>query len=202
MARKSDDHLSATRSFKFNTRLKPLFARDDLPERWLDSPIEEFIAAHNFETPVEEGTTPKLLVVSCIEFRFMPQIPRNFAYMIRTAGGRITQIPGSEFALAYILANGVRHIVTVGHNDCGMTKVEAFKPRLVEALAEQGWEQEHAMNFVEAHADRFAIDDEIDALESEYVRMRSLFQKVEIAPLFVSLSSSRLHLPSWFDKYK
>ena len=64
MARKSDDHLSATRSFKFNTRLKPLFAREDLPERWLDSPIEEFIAAHNFEKPVEEGTTPKLLVVS------------------------------------------------------------------------------------------------------------------------------------------
>ncbi|HNH76233.1 MAG TPA: hypothetical protein PLF23_20765, partial [Candidatus Obscuribacter sp.] len=74
--------------------------------------------------------------------------------------------------------------------------------RLVEALAEQGWEQDHAKNFVEAHADRFAIDDEIDALESEYVRMRSLFQKVEIAPLFVSLSSSRLHLPSWFEKYK
>jgi len=140
--------------------------------------------------------------VSCIEFRFAPQIPANFAYMIRTAGGRISNIPGSEFALAYILANGVRHIATVGHNDCGMTKVETFKPRLKEALVEQGWERDNAESFIEEHAETFAMKDEIDSLEFEFLRMRSLFKKVEIAPLFVSLSSSRLHLPAWYDQYK
>lgn len=122
--------------------------------------------------------------------------------MIRTAGGRVSHIPSSEFAFAYILANGVRHITIVGHNDCGMTKVHAFKPRLIEALVDQGWERENAETFIEENADRFAMKDEIDSLEFEFNRLRGLFKKVEIAPLFFSLSSSRLHLPTWFDAYK
>jgi len=197
-----EDDLSATRSIKFNTRLSQLETPVDLPKRWQNTPIEEFIAAHNFDTPIKSGSVPKLLIVSCIEFRFMPQIPRNFAYMIRTAGGRVSHIPSSEFAFAYILANGVRHMTIVGHNDCGMTKVHAFKPRLIDALVDQGWEREHAETFIEENADRFAMKDEIESLEFEFIRLRSLFKKVEIAPLFVSLSSSRLHLPTWYDAYK
>lgn len=202
MTEEQNDHLSATRSIKFGSRLSQIEAPKDLPERWQGTPIEDFIAAHNFEKPIKSSSEPKLLIVSCIEFRFMPQIPRNFAYMIRTAGGRISHIPGSEFALAYILANGVRHIATVGHNDCGMTKVHAFKGKLVEALIEQGWEKEHAHDFIEENAERYAMTDEIDSLEFEFIRLRSLFKKVEIAPLFVSLSTTRLHLPTWFDQYK
>lgn len=204
MPGRNNEHLSATRSFKFNTRLNPILGPKDMPERWQGTPIDEFISAHNFNKPIEteSGDAPKLLLVSCIEFRFAPQVPANFAYMIRTAGGRISNIPGSEFALAYILANGVKHIATVGHNDCGMTKVEAFKPKLVEALVEQGWERDNAQKFIEENAETFAMKDEIDSLEFEFLRMRSLFKNVEIAPLFVSLSSSRLHIPTWYDQYK
>ncbi len=196
------DDLSATRSIKFGSRLVQLESPEALPQRWRGTPIEDFIAAHNFDKTVRTSSEPKLLVVSCIEFRFTPQIPRNFAYVIRTAGGRISQIPGSEFALAYILANGVRHIVTVGHNDCGMTKVHAFKPRLISALVEQGWDSDKAEKCIEDNSDRFAMKDEIDALEFEFIRLRSLFKNVEIAPLFVSLSSTRLHLPAWYEQYK
>jgi carbonic anhydrase len=197
----SEPDLSATQSTKFGSRLSQINTRDDMPTNWHNTPIEDFIAAHNFDVPIKAGSLPKLLIVSCIEFRFLPQIPRNFAYVIRSAGGRMSNIPGSEFALSYILANGVRYIVTVGHNDCGMTKVHAFKPRLVAALVDQGWEEGHAHDFIEEHADRYAMDDEIDSLEFEFIRLRSLFKKVEIAPLFVSLSSTRLHLPRWYSTF-
>ncbi len=205
MPKQPNDSLSATQSHKFISRLAQLTSPNELPERWKGTPIEDFIGAHNFDKEVTEaavGSTPQLLIVSCMEFRFMPQIPRNFAYMIRTPGGRISNIPGAEFAVAYVIANGVKHIVTVGHNECGMTKVDVFKPKLVDALIDQGWEKEQAHTFIEDNAGNFAIEDEIDSLRFEFLRLREKFKKVEIAPLFVSLSSSRLHLPSWYYAYQ
>lgn len=193
--------LSATQSSRFGTRLTPLTSRADLPPRWHGTPIEEFIAAHNFDHPIEGSTEPRLLIVSCIEYRFSPLVPHNFAYVMRTAGGRLSHESGSEFALSYILAKGVRHIAMVGHNDCGMTKVPQFKPNLIKALVEQGWDEATAQEFIEENADRFTMDDEINSLEREYKGMREQFKNVEIAPLFVSLASSRLHLPNWFLRY-
>lgn len=66
----------------------------------------------------------------------------------------------------------------------------------------QGWEKELAHDFIEENAERYAMKDEIDSLEFEFIRLRSLFKKVEIAPLFVSLSTTRLHLPTWYNQYK
>ncbi len=199
----ADDNLSATTSVTFGSRIKAIKSRDDLPTRWHDSPIEEFIGAHNWEKPIERtsATTPSLLLVSCIEFRFQPDIPPYFAYVIRSAGGRLSHMAGSEFALSYILAKGVRHVAIVGHNDCGMTKVYQFKPQLVQALVDQGWEPERAQRFIDDNADNFAISDEIDSLEKEYLRLKESFKNIEIAPLFVSLSTKRLHLPLWLNKY-
>ncbi|MBZ0188906.1 MAG: hypothetical protein K8F91_21865, partial [Candidatus Obscuribacterales bacterium] len=100
---------------------------------------------------------------------------------------------------SYILAKGVRHIALVGHNDCGMTKVEEFKPKLIEALIEQGWEPEKASACIEENAERFAMSDEIDSLRKEFLRLKKSFNKVQIVPLFASLASTRLHLPSWYS---
>ncbi len=194
----SEHPLSATHHTKFGKRLRNINDREHIPSRWLETPIEQFIRAHNFDEPVKAAKSPQLLIVSCIEYRFRPEVPAKFAYVMRTAGGKISQLPGAEFALSYILANGVRHIALVGHNDCGMTKVHEFKPKLVAALIEQGWDPAHAGVFIEDNAERFAMDDEIDSLEREFNRLKALFKNVEIAPLFISLSSTRLHIPKWY----
>lgn len=194
-------HLSATQSFSYGNRLTQLMSREQLPERWKNTPIEEFIAAHNFETPIAAGVDPKLLIVSCIEYRFQPDVPPGFTYVIRSPGGRMSHLAESEFALSYIFAKGVRHIALVGHNDCGMTKVDAFKPNLVQALVDQGWEQSKANDFIENNANQFRMDDEIDALQTEFLSLSSQFNNVEIAPLFVSLASTRLHLPNWYFEH-
>lgn len=194
------DDLSATRSFKTVGRLVPIDEREDIPKSWIGTPLDEFISSQNFGRDIAAKADPQLLIVSCIEFRFNPRIPSGFSYVIRSAGGRLSNIDGSEFALSYILAKGVRHFALVGHNDCGMTKVFESKPMLVDALVEQEWSRADAEQLVETQAPEFAIKDEIDSLEHEYLELSRKFPKITIAPLFVSLSSERLHYPLWYKQ--
>ena len=192
------EELSATKSIKLVNRLLPINSKDDIPTNWRNTPFEDFIGIHNFDSPIESSDNPRLLIVSCIEFRFSLRIPSGFSYVIRTPGGRLTNLPGAEFAMAYILAKGVRHIALVGHNDCGMTKVFESTQKLQNALMEQGWDATRAQTFIDSHSSKFAIDDEIDSLKDEFNNLRKDFQNIEIAPLFASLKSNRLHYPQWY----
>lgn len=101
--------LSATTSIKTVGRIMPLETPDDLPARWRGTPLEEFVAAHNFKGNIESCTNPRMLLVSCIEFRFRPIIPSGFSYVMRTAGGRLSNLNGAEFALSYVLSKGQTH---------------------------------------------------------------------------------------------
>lgn len=190
-----NDKLRVTSNPLYRGRLVPIETESDVPERWRGSPIETLILANNFEKPIETTGDPHLLLITCIEFRYQPKLPASFAYVIRRAGGRLI---GSEFSLAYAMAKGVRHIALVGHNDCGMTKVAENRQPMVDALVEQGWYKDRAEDFVDMHASRYAITDELDSLKREYLRLRRLFHKIEIAPLFVSLANGKMYMPGWY----
>jgi hypothetical protein len=69
---------------------------------------------------------------------------------------------------------------------------------MIDCLVEQGWDRERADEYVTMQAGKYAIQDEVDSLESEYFRLSRLFKKIELAPLFVSLSSERLYIPNWY----
>ncbi|MBP6745523.1 hypothetical protein KA344_09810 [bacterium] len=194
MSRK-DDPLGVTQSIKFNTRLKAMDTPEDIPAHWLGSPIAELIGSHNFGQKIEVTGEPRMLISTCIEFRYRPAVPSQYAYVIRRASGRLI---GAEFALVYALSRGVKHVVLIAHNDCGMTKVTQHKPAMIATLVEQGWDPERAEEFVAMHAGRYHIEDEVDSLKREFYRLKRLFKNVEIAPLFVSLSSNRLHVPNWY----
>jgi len=122
-----------------------------------------------------------------------------FAYVLRRASGRLI---GAEFSLAYILSAGVKHICLVGHNDCGMTKVEENKQRMINALIEQGWYPDRAAEFINTQAGMHQMKDELDGLEWEYKRLRRLFRNVVIAPLFVDLSNTQLYIPNWYFEHR
>lgn len=179
----------------YNGRLQPIISPSDIPMEWCNTPIEKLIRSENFGEKIEEGTKPELLIAACIEFRYALPIPRMFAYVIRRASGRLM---GSEFSLAYILSAGVRHFVLIGHNDCGMTKVLKKQNDLINALTEQGWPQDRAEDFIHAQSERHMMKDEIDGLRREYIRLRRLFKKVTIAPMFVDLADTKLFIPTWY----
>lgn len=190
------DHLPSVKTDqRYKDRLVEIHAQEDIPLELRHSPVEAFIMAQNFGWPVESSTQPEILVSTCIEYRYVLPIPRMYAYVIRRASGRLN---GSEFTIGYCLSQGVRHIILIGHNDCGMTRAKERAPRLVDAFVNQGWSRESAQAYVDKHCSRYIIKDELDALEEEYLRLRSLFKKVIIAPLFVSLYDSKLYLPKFY----
>lgn len=170
-----------------------------IPVELQNTPIEKFIRAENFGEKIEGSGTPELLIAACIEFRYALPIPRMFAYVLRRASGRLI---GAEFSLAYILSAGVKHICLVGHNDCGMTKVEENKQRMINALIEQGWYPDRAAEFINTQAGMHQMKDELDGLEWEYKRLRRLFRNVVIAPLFVDLSNTQLYIPNWYFEHR
>lgn len=182
---------------KYRDRLKEFHTKDDIPEEWRGSAIEAFILSQNFGWPVQPSGQPELLIATCIEFRYALPIPRMYAYVIRRASGRVI---GSEFSVGYTLAKGVRNLILIGHNDCGMSKMSDNAPSVVAAFVEQGWSKEAAESYVKKHGTRHAIEDELDSLEDEYLRVKNLFPKINIAPLFVCLHDSRLYLPKWYSK--
>jgi carbonic anhydrase len=180
---------------KYKDRLLPLHTKDAIPAEWKGTPIESFIATINYGEPIAASERPQLLIVTCIEFRFSLKIPPRYAYVIRRASGRLV---GSEFVMSFILSQGVKDVVLVGHNDCGMTKVAENAPNMVAALVQQGWHKERAEEFIRHHAARHAIQDEVDALKDEYQRLHRLFKNVRIAPLLACLAEMKLYVPSWY----
>ncbi len=182
---------------KYRGLLQAIDTRQDIPEPWRDTPIESLIMSQNFGWPIHASGKPELLIATCIEFRYALPVPRMYAYVIRRASGRVI---GSEFSVGYTLVQGVKYLVIIGHNDCGMSKVVERAPRVVDAFVEQGWDRDAAQEYVEKQVARHAIDDELNALREEYIRLRTIFRKLLIAPLFVCLHDSKLYLPSWISE--
>jgi carbonic anhydrase len=96
------------------------------------------------------------------------------------------------------MSQGVNHVAMIGHNDCGMTRAIKQAPRIVDAYVSQGWSREAAQKFVDKQQARYHMKDELDGLQDEYNRLRSVFRKLVVAPLFVSLYDSRLYIPTFY----
>lgn len=182
----------------YQERLFELRFSMDIPRHWVGTPIEAFIQSQNFGYPLEPHTEPQLLISACMEFRFALAIPANYAYVIRTAGGRLR---GAEFAVGYVLSRGVKYLLLMSHNDCGMVKVAQHAPHIIEAFVKQGWSRARAEEYVQSRASYYALRDELEGLEQEYHRLKRLFKDVHVAPLFLNLSDRRVHIPRWYHEH-
>lgn len=179
---------------KYRDELIIVESQQDIPKVWQNTPIASFIMAQNFGWPIQSSGKPELLISTCIEFRYALPVPRMYAYVIRRASGRVL---GSEFSVGYTLAQGVKYLALIGHNDCGMSQLPAKKDAVIEAFVNQGWKRSVAEDYVKRQAQRHGISDELEALKEEYLRLKSIFRQLVIAPLFVCLHDSRLYIPKW-----
>lgn len=184
---------------KYMGRLIEFHVREDIPVEWQNTPIEALIMAQNFGWPIHASGQPEMLISTCIEFRYALPIPRMAAYVVRRPSGLLI---GSEFTVGFVLSKGISYIAMIGHNDCGMAKVDQQAGRVVDALVNQGWGREVATEFVRNRAEKYHMTDELDALEREYNRLYSLFRKIVVAPLFVSLYDNKFYLPQWYENLR
>jgi carbonic anhydrase len=180
----------------YESRLTAIAQPGDIPARWRNTPLAELIMAINFNHVIDVNDKPQLFVVTCIDFRLQPAIPPYYSFVLRTPASRLT---GSEFALAYAVSKGVRHAALIGHNDCGMAKVLMHSGPVTNALVDQGWPRDRAEQYVAQQGPRYAIENEVDFLQSEFAHISRLFPKVEFAPLIADVGDGCLYIPNWYD---
>jgi carbonic anhydrase len=173
-------------------RLIDITTPDRIFPEYRHTPIGQLLEYHNFDRSFDEFVNAQLLIGLCMDNRIRLRIPLNFAFVIRSGGGNLRY---SEFKVSFAIAIGnVRHIVLIGHNNCGMVNLIARKNQFVEGLMDKaGWERERAEEHFMHFAPIFEIGNSVDFLISEAQRLRLRYPKITVAPLFYKVEDNRLY---------
>jgi carbonic anhydrase len=175
------------------SRLLKLISSDDIPLVYRETPIGLLIEYHNLNREFESFQNAQLLVGMCMDNRKHLHMPDNFAFIIRSGGANLRY---SEFKVSYAISvGGVRHIVLIGHNNCGMVNLFARKELFVKGLEEAaGWDHDQAEEHFHHYAPMFEIGNETDFIMSETKRLRLRYPRIIIAPLFYNVEDNKLYL--------
>jgi carbonic anhydrase len=174
-------------------RLNAIQSRDDIPQSYLHTPIGLLLEYHNLRRPPESYDLAQLLIGMCMDNRKHLHVPDNFAFIIRAGGANLRY---SEFKVSFAIAVGkVRHIALIGHNHCGMVNLASRRELFINGLKEgAGWTEEKAEEHFRHFAPLFEIDNEIDFILSEAVRLRHRYPKITVAPMLYRLEDNQLYL--------
>lgn len=165
----------------------------DIPNKYKDTPIEKLLKYHNLDFPFDKYDSAELLISMCMDNRKSIRLPDNFAYILRTGAGNLIF---SEFKVSYAIAiGGVKYIVLIAHNDCGMSQLCFKKERFVEGMVNNaGWDKKHSEEVFDKYAPVFGIDDEIDFVLKEANRLSKVYPKIMLVPMYYNLEDSKLYL--------
>jgi len=148
---------------------------------------------YNLNREFESYQNAQLLVGMCMDNRKHLHMPDNFAFIIRSGGANLRY---SEFKVSYAISvGGVRHIVLIGHNNCGMVNLFARKDLFVKGLEDAaGWDRDQAEEHFHHYAPMFEIGNETDFIMSETKRLRLRYPRIIIAPLYYHVDDNLLYL--------
>ena len=165
----------------------------ELPENIKNTPVGDLIKYQNFKATPKDYERAELVIVMCMDNRKQLDIPNKFAFILRTAGGRIT---GNEFKLSFAIGFGdVKHVAIIGHTNCGMVNLTSKKDKFIDGLMENaGWDKEKAENHFNSFAPFFEIEDEVDFVSSESKRLKEKYPKIEFVPMIYKVEDSKLYL--------
>ena len=116
-------------------KLRSILIKQDIPDHFLNTPYETLLMSHNLGEKFQNFDRAQLLIIMCMDNRNYLRLPVKFAYIIRTAGARIT---GNEFQLSFAIGYGdIKHIAIITHTMCGMVKVTGKKEK--EKIIKRHW---------------------------------------------------------------
>lgn len=167
----------------------------DIPECYAGTPVGLLLEYHNLGKSYGVYSKAELLVGMCMDNRKHLRMPDNFAYIIRSGGANLRY---SEFKVSYAIGvGGVRAIVIIGHDGCGMVNLVSRRDLFVSGLVENaGWEREAAEEHFQNYAPLFEIGSEVDFTLSEVQRLRARYPALVVAPMFYMVESGMLYLIS------
>lgn len=165
----------------------------DIPQSYLKTPIGLLLEYHNLNREFEGYKSAQLLVGMCMDNRKHLHMPDNFAFIIRSGGANLRY---SEFKVSFAISvGGVKHIALIAHSNCGMVNLASKKNQFIEKLSENGgWTVDQAEEHFNNYAPMFEINNEIDFILSETLRLRQRYPKVQIAPMYYKLEDNLLYM--------
>ncbi len=174
------------------TKLIEINSVNKIPAEYQNTPIGKLLEYHNFGRAFDTFETAELLVGMCMDHRKHLCMPNKFSYIIRTGGANMQY---SEFKISYAIAIGkVRHIALIGHNNCGMEQLHTKEEDFVIGLTEgAGWEKHKAKEHFNHFAPKFEIENATDFILSETKRLRKIYPKIKIAPMFYLVEDNKLY---------
>jgi carbonic anhydrase len=173
-------------------RLLSIQSIDDILPEYRQTPVGLLLEFHNLNRPVETYDKAQLLIGMCMDNRKHLHIPDNFAFIIRSGGANLRY---SQFKVSYAISVGqIKHIVLIGHDNCGMVNLISRKDEFIKGLVETaGWQEERAIEHFMHFAPMFEIGNEIDFILAETKRLRYLYPKIMIAPMFYLVNDNKLY---------
>jgi carbonic anhydrase len=165
---------------------------EEIPGELRDTPAGQLLEYHNLKKPFAEYRKAELLIGMCMDNRKHLRIPDNFAFIIRTGGANLRY---SEFKVSYAVGvGGVKHIALLGHNNCGMVNLVERKEQFIDGLVHNaGWEREKAVEHFNHYAPLFEIENEIDFVLSESIRLRKRYPGVKITPFLYRVEDNLIY---------
>jgi carbonic anhydrase len=173
-------------------KLLPIKSVDDILPEYRQTPIGLLLEYHNLNRQFETYEKAQILVGMCMDNRKHLHMPDNFAFIIRSGGANLRS---SEFKVSYAIAVGeVRHIVLIGHNNCGMVNIISRQKEFINGLVSTaGWDKGRAEEHFDHFAPMFEIGNEKDFILSETKRLRLRYPKIVIAPLYYLVDDNKLY---------
>jgi carbonic anhydrase len=165
----------------------------DVPAHLKDTPIGHLIAYQNFDMPFRKYDNAELLVAMCMDNRKQLRIPENFAYILRTGGANVRN---GEFKVSYAVAiGGVQWMALIAHNNCGMVHLAGRREAFIDGLVKNaGWERARAEEHFNGFASLFEIENEIEFVVEESVRLNARYPKLNVVPLYYKLEDNLLYV--------
>ncbi|MBL1214994.1 MAG: carbonic anhydrase [Ignavibacteriae bacterium] len=174
-------------------KLIEIKSTSDIPSEYKGTPIADLLEYHNLDKEYREYTQAELLIGMCMDHREHLSIPGNFSYIIRTGGANLKF---SEFKVSFAIAvGGVRHIALIGHNNCGMVNLKSKQKKFIDGMVDNaGWDAEIAEEHFKRFEPIFEIENEIEFLKSEAIRLRMRYPKIVFAPMLFKVENSKIYL--------
>lgn len=172
-------------------KLIPITSFEQIPKEYQQTPIGKLIAYQNLGKEFEAYQSAEILVGMCMDNRKQLHIPENFAYIIRTGGANLRY---SEFKVSYAIAiGGVKHVVLIAHDHCGMVNLMSKREQFIEGLIDNaGWDRARAEEHFLNYAPMFEIDNEASFVVEEAQRLSQKYPYIEFVPLYYSLLDNQL----------
>jgi carbonic anhydrase len=167
--------------------------QEDIPQKYLNTPIEKLLLYNNFGIPFDNYDCAKLLIGMCMDNRNQLRIPENFAFIIRTGGANIRY---SEFKVSYAIAvGGVKFIMILSHNNCGMVNLMSKKKSFVNGLVENAnWDRVKAEDHFMNYAPMFELDNGEQFVIDEAERLRKKYNGIIVVPAYYQIEDNKVHL--------